>query len=67
MEGAIDLTILFAILSSRASDLIIFSSSSVSLKAANKSSFLLMWLASRTVEKTGKPFLEFSEASKLLR
>ena len=26
-----------------------------------------MWLASRIVEKTGKPFLELSEASKLLR
>jgi len=44
---------------------IIFSSSSVRRTAAYRSSFLLIWLASSTVEKTGKPFLVFNEASKL--
>jgi hypothetical protein len=53
--------------SSRARERMAFSSSSVRRKEAKRSSFLLMWFASRTVEKTGKPFLTFSEVSKLLR
>lgn len=53
--------------SSRASLRIAFSSSSVRRNEAKRSSFLLTWFASMTVEKTGNPFLTLSEVSKLLR
>lgn len=67
IDGAIDLMMRLRIRSSRASARTSFSSSSVRRKAAKRSSFLLIWFASIMVEKTGKPFLAFSDASKLLR
>ena len=62
-----DLKIRFVRRGSLAKDCMAFSSSVVNLNAAKRSSFLLMWFASMIVENTGKPFLAFNEASKLLR
>ncbi len=62
-----DLIIRLRMRSSFESFVICRSSSSVRRKAANRSSFLLIWFASKMVEKTGKPFFEFRDASKLFR